>query len=113
MTSLLGPTFVVALPDLVALGRVEQTQWPRSLDLALHQQRVWAQPLDQQAVLVRGTGCLDLDMVQPQRLADVGRRRPVPARRRPDTSWRVWAVIVRLERQVMQRHRRELEMVWV
>lgn len=113
MASLLGPTVVVAFPDLVALSRVQQTQRPRSLDLALHQQRVWAQPLDQQAVLVRGAGCLNLNVVQPQRLADVGRRRPVAARRRPDTSRRVWAVIVRLERQVMQRHRRELEMVWV
>lgn len=76
MPSLLGPSLILPFPDAVALFLVQQANVLGPFDIALHQQGMWAQPLDHQVVLVRDAGRLDFNVICTQRLADVCRRRP-------------------------------------
>lgn len=104
------PITAGTFPDPAALVAVQEADIAGSFDLTLHEQRVRREPLDQQAFFVGDARGFDLDVVRPQRLANVGRRRPNSnGFGRGDTRRRVRAAVMRLQRHFVQRHAWELE----
>lgn len=114
MTSLGRPAVVPALPDTSALGAVQQADVAGPLDGALHQQRVRRHPLDENALLVRRPGRLDLNVVRAHRLPDIRGRNPRGGGLgRQHAARCVRAAVVRPQREFVQRRARELEVRWV
>lgn len=106
-----GPLLALLLPRRLSVSSPSEPD-QRALDVALHDQGSGRHPLDQQPILVRHPGGLDLDVVGTFGFANVGGGNPHGHILHSAESV-CMRVRVKLLLQVVKRRRRKLEMMTV